>query len=145
MFEEYARRLSGFRTLSRELFPLYLFATEDNYLRFFAERGIDGSNTVGMFFVNGQGSGLATWLGDQPMPRVLSTLQHEGFHQFAWSHISRDLPQWVNEGLAEYFGEALLVRGKFRIGQASESKLRLMKALTLSSSVSCPSTSNSKP
>lgn len=129
IFAEYSRRLSGFRSLSRELFPLYVFATREKYEQYLAERGHDATNTAGVFFVDETGSGLAAWLGDQPMPTVLSTLQHEGFHQFAWSNISRDLPQWVNEGLAEYFGEAMLVKGRFRIGQASESKLKLMQRM----------------
>jgi hypothetical protein len=34
-------------------------------------------------------------------------LQHEAFHQFAAAVKGPDLPGWLNEGLAEYFGESL--------------------------------------
>jgi hypothetical protein len=41
---------------------------------------------------------------------IWHVIQHEGFHQVAHRVIARpgkQLPLWVNEGLAEYFGEAL--------------------------------------
>ncbi len=41
---------------------------------------------------------------------IWHVIQHEGFHQVAHRVIARPgktLPLWVNEGLAEYFGEAL--------------------------------------
>ena len=42
------------------------------------------------------------------------TVQHEGFHQFAHAVIGGDIPTWLNEGLAEYFGEALFTGGRVR-------------------------------
>jgi hypothetical protein len=38
---------------------------------------------------------------------IWHVVQHEGFHQFACAVIGGDLPIWVNEGLAEYFGESI--------------------------------------
>ncbi len=45
------------------------------------------------------------------------TIQHEGFHQFA-SAVARhgELPVWVNEGLAEYFGEAVFTGDSYVTG-----------------------------
>ena len=34
-------------------------------------------------------------------------VQHEGFHQFAHAGVGDRLPAWLEEGLAEYFGESL--------------------------------------
>lgn len=34
--------------------------------------------------------------------RTLSVLAHEGFHQYAATHLASDLPAWLNEGLATY-------------------------------------------
>ena len=33
-------------------------------------------------------------------------VQHESFHQFAHHTLGAEIPPWVNEGLAEYYGEA---------------------------------------
>ena len=73
----------------------------------------------GMFFANTAGTALAIWTGGLPQRRIDHVLQHEAFHQFAYSRFGDDLPIWLNEGLAELFGEALLVDGTLIIGQAT--------------------------
>lgn len=50
---------------------------------------------------------------------IWHVIQHEGFHQVAHRVIARpgqQLPLWVNEGLAEYFGEALWTGTRLRPG-----------------------------
>ena len=47
-------------------------------------------------------------------------LQHEGFHQFARIVLRVQLPPWVNEGLAEYFERAIIVRGRVKLGIADQ-------------------------
>jgi len=37
-------------------------------------------------------------------PDAIDTLFHEGFHQFVRLHVPQGFPDWLNEGLAEYFG-----------------------------------------
>ena len=59
---------------------------------------------------------------------MLSTLQHEGFHQFAFLKTDDDLPIWVNEGLAEYFGDAVIVEGGVRHGLVGAGRLDRLKA-----------------
>jgi hypothetical protein len=72
-----------------------------------------------MFFVGSGDAVLAFWTESLPARRVQHVIQHEGFHQFAWSRFGTDLPMWVNEGLAEFFGQAVLVGDGFLLGQAS--------------------------
>jgi len=43
-------------------------------------------------------------------------VQHEGFHQFAHAVIRGELPPWVNEGIAEYFGESIFTGDAFVTG-----------------------------
>jgi len=54
-------------------------------------------------------------------------LQHEGFHQFADARIASSIPPWVNEGLAEYFGEALMVKGRLQAGKLDAARLARVK------------------
>lgn len=130
VFREYERRLSSFGTRNTQRVRLYLLKTYDDYLAHIAMQGIDGTNSGGMFYVVGDEAGLITFEEGQSRRRMLGVLQHEGFHQFAFIRIGADLPPWVNEGLAEYFEQAVLVRTQFRIGQAARTKIeRLQRAL----------------
>jgi hypothetical protein len=108
---EYSRRFADFRgggTVQK--YPLHVYALQEDYLKFLRGHGINGAGSGGMFFKAPTGTALATFLEKQSLPRVFHTLRHEGFHQFAFHKIGPDLPVWCNEGLAEYFGEAVMVR-----------------------------------
>src|SRR5690606_35984862 len=63
-------------------------------------------------------------MGEQ---RMLHTLQHEGFHQFAHMRIGETIPIWANEGLAEYFGRMMDLRGRFLTGLVDERTLRFVQ------------------
>ncbi len=60
---------------------------------------------------------IMTFLGDRSREDVLRTLYHEGFHQFAHDRLGRDVPMWLNEGMAEYFAEATWSGESFITGQ----------------------------
>lgn len=130
VYAEYAGRLSGFRRNVRagvrenQRMPLYVLGTYEDYQAYLAEMGVNGANTAGVFFRTPKGSGLATWVKGQSRQRMYHVLQHEGFHQFADAKISSLLPPWVNEGLAEYFGDAVMVKGRLQIGRADGRRLR---------------------
>ncbi len=126
VYREYTRRLArgGFSANRRTDLPLYLFATPEAYVAFMASKGINAQNTGGMFFVMPQAQGLAAFTAGQSRTRLYHTLQHEGFHQFAYLRISPELPIWANEGLAEYFGDALLIRRRFVLGQVDPLRLQ---------------------
>ncbi len=100
MAEEYHGRTRDFSGVIREKFPFYLYRNRADYL---AGGGIEG--TDGVF----DGKALYAVAGAQLTDRTWHVVQHEGFHQFAAGVIGGDLPVCVNEGLAEYFGEAKTV------------------------------------
>ncbi|MEZ6187268.1 MAG: DUF1570 domain-containing protein [Planctomycetota bacterium] len=45
---------------------------------------------------------------------AIDTLFHEGFHQFVQLHVPQGMPDWLNEGMAEYFGPST-ARGKRKL------------------------------
>lgn len=122
-FQQYTKRFSTFRRRDRQAMPLYLVRTRDDYISLLGAFGIDATYSGGMFFRSPAAHGLATWVEDLPQARVLETLQHEGFHQFANAYIGRELPVWVNEGLAEYFGDGLIVGKKMKLGFATQQRV----------------------
>lgn len=118
MHEEYARRMSGLRPRTPAKLEVLLFRRRIDYVATLGSRfGIDATGSGGMFFVGPRGSGLALFLENLPRRRVEHVIQHEGFHQFAFSRFGVDLPIWANEGLAEYFGEGLFIGTEFVLGQ----------------------------
>lgn len=120
MYDEYAGRLASLPARAPAPMTVLLFENDIDYLETLQFKyGIDGAGTGGMFFVRPSGAALALWVGDLPRRRVEHVIQHEGFHQFAWSRFGDDLPLWVNEGLAEFFGNAIVVGRTVMIGQAS--------------------------
>ncbi len=116
-YEQFFARLRP-REAQQQRMNLYLLQTRAGYLQTLASLGIDGTGSGGMFFRRGNASGLATYLGDRDAGEVQSVLQHEGLHQFAARYFGNELPLWANEGLAEYFGYALVVDGQLRRGIA---------------------------
>ena len=92
MAEEYHRRTKGFSGTIRKRMDFQVFS---NPLDYYRAGGMPGS--IGMY--DGRRL-MAMALGE----KTWHIVQHEGFHQFAHRAIGGDLPIWVNEGLAEYFG-----------------------------------------
>jgi hypothetical protein len=90
----YYDRTKGFAGQIKSKWPLYLIADPQLYQA-----------------AGGQAYGV-TW-GDRLMGRadrpdeLWHVVQHEAFHQFAHTVISENLPGWIDEGMAEYFGESL--------------------------------------
>jgi hypothetical protein len=114
---EYARRLAGIPPRAPSPLVVLLFARREDYLETIQQRfGVDPQGTGGLFVAGPTHSALALYVEDQPPRRFMRALQHEGFHQFAYSRFGGDLPIWVNEGLAEYFGEAFLDDGRLIVG-----------------------------
>jgi hypothetical protein len=111
MAEEYYERTKEFSGKIRTKFPFYLFSKAEDY---YAAGGIPGSAGVFMYgggegklmAIASQGGGGFTW----------HVVQHEGFHQFAHAVIGGERPAWVNEGLADYFGESVWTGDGFVTG-----------------------------
>ncbi len=131
VYAEYQRRFASFPSRSDEPMNLYLLRTREHYLAFMQRFGLDASPTAGIFFVQRQGRGLATWVQGRNRSTTYQTLQHEGFHQFAYNHIGTNIPIWLNEGLAQYFEDGIIVggsNGTMRLGFANADRLRGARA-----------------
>ena len=127
VFAEYERRFSEFRSRRVGAMPLYLFRTQEDYLRFMASRGISAQNSGGMFFVTPSAHGLSTWTAGRSRSETFEVLQHEGFHQFAFNYVGTQLPVWANEGLAQYFEDAIIASGGMKLGLANARRLALVQ------------------
>jgi hypothetical protein len=133
VFAEYAARMAGFQANPRaavkpnERMRLFVVKRYADYVALLADFGFNAANSGGVFFRSPQGSGLATWVEGQSRLKMYYVLQHEGFHQFADARIATGLPPWVNEGLAEYFGDAVMIKGKLVVGRLDRERLRRMK------------------
>ncbi len=120
MYDEFFRRLAALPARAPAPMTVLLFENSIDYLETLQFKyGIDAAGTGGMFFVKPAGTALAIWVEELPRRRIEHVIQHEGFHQFAWSRFGGDLPLWVNEGLAEFFGNAVVVGRSVIIGQSS--------------------------
>jgi tetratricopeptide (TPR) repeat protein len=60
---------------------------------------------------------------------MMRTVRHEGFHQYL-HRIMDDPPLWFNEGLAEYFEEAKIVRGEWTTGAPRQDHLETLGGRT---------------
>lgn len=128
LHEQYVRRFRGLGERQIEPMALYLFESERQYRRFLAEHDIDGAHSGGMFFVTHRVEGLATWVSGRSRQKTYEVLQHEGFHQFAWHAFGPRLPVWLNEGLAQYFEDAVLAQGRMSLGMANAARIRKVQA-----------------
>jgi len=131
VYRAYMNRIggAGFRRKVRGRMKLYLLQTHDQYVKVLSDKGIDAAGTGGLFMARGDFRALLTFVQGRSERRMYATLQHEGFHQFAYMMIG-DLPPWANEGLAEYFGDAGLIDGKLELGQVGRDRLsRLQQAI----------------
>lgn len=127
MHAEYARRFARYQPRDSERMSVWVFATQRGYLEFLATNQTDGRGTGGIFFVNANARGLAAWVGDQPLERVLGVLRHEGLHQFLYQRVGTNVPQWLNEGLAEYFQYMFLGDRRSTAGLVDPSSLTRLK------------------
>lgn len=128
LYEQYDRRFRAFSPDQVQPMPLYLFKTEQQYERFLQEHDIDATHSGGMFFVTHKLEGLATWVQNKSRRKTLEVLQHEGFHQFAWHAIGPSLPVWLNEGLAQYFENAVVTDGRMSLGMTSGTRIAKVKS-----------------
>ncbi|QDU32987.1 hypothetical protein KS4_10260 [Poriferisphaera corsica] len=132
MFEQYEKRFKGLIASQHRPMPIYLFDSESDYIRFLAKYNIHAHNSGGMFVYKQNLKCLALWIGDKPMRDVKAVLQHEGFHQFTWNYIGNNLPVWMNEGLAQYFEDAVITDGTLRTGLADINRTKLVKLMVRS-------------
>lgn len=128
VFDNYQKRFANFHASQHGPLQFYLLGTRKQYLQFLAMHGIDAANSGGMFFVTSKIHGLATWAFGRSRLRAFAILQHEGFHQFAFYYIGRDLPPWANEGIAQYFEDGIIVHGQLLLGLADKRRLDIVQS-----------------
>ena len=122
MAEEYHRRTRGFGGAIRKKLSFYLFKDRMDYYR---AGGIPGS--AGVFMRRGNDAKLMAIAGEKTSARTWQVVQHEGFHQFAHFVIGGRIPVWVDEGLAEYFGEGLFTGDNLVVGVVPPDRLARLK------------------
>jgi hypothetical protein len=127
VFAQYEDRFREFHANNISHMPLYLLRTEAQYQQLMASQDIDATNTGGMFFFSHKSQGLATWTQGRSRSQTFQVLQHEGFHQFAYNHLGQDLPTWINEGLAQYFEDAIIVGEKMTTGLSNTRRIEQVK------------------
>lgn len=131
VYAEYAKRLKAFPTRDSKLVRLYLYSDIEQYLIGLGRKGFNAANTGGVFFRTRDETALATFVQGNDRRRMIHVLQHEGFHQFAHQRIGDTMPQWANEGLAEYFGQGLIIGRAMQTGLTPASRItRLREAIS---------------
>lgn len=93
-----------------ERYRVFVFSGEEGYLSYLQDvLGARVENTAGIY------SPLLRQLVIWNLPDredLFRTIRHEGFHQY-FDRLVDDSPVWLNEGLAEYYENALLVKGEW--------------------------------
>ncbi len=117
---EYVMRTQGFSGKARTKMNFFMFARRADY---YAGGGPKG--TAGLY----DGTKLMAVVPDKPDQQFWRIVQHEGFHQFADTVISPDLPAWLSEGLAEYFGEAIWTGDGYVTGVISNERLKRIRGM----------------
>ena len=140
MGAEYSRRIRGFGVKVSKRLPFYLFRRSVDY---YAAGGMPGStgvySGVKMTQVVPTDDGPVTreWYTDMKLMAVAAkggesltwhTIQHEGFHQFLHAAMQREVPAWLNEGLAEYFGHGIWTGDGFVMGDTPRDRVARIQA-----------------
>jgi len=119
MAEEYHRRTKDLAGTVNQKLPFYLFKDRAAY-----EAAGGPAGSAGVF----NGRALMAVVNPDDPNATWHVIQHEGFHQFVHAAIGTGIPIWANEGLAEYFGQALFTGDSFTLGLIPPDRLARIKA-----------------
>jgi hypothetical protein len=122
MYAQYSTRLAAFSVAGIPRFEVYIFEHHADYEQLVGDHF---DNTGGIFI--SRRNILAAFLEGQGRDGLRRTLQHEAFHQFAYTAIGPNLPVWLNEGLAQIFEEGIWTGKNFIIGQVPPRRLRQLE------------------
>lgn len=121
MAEEYHRRTKDFAGAIHTRLAFYLFSRSEDYLDAGALRGSAGMYHPGrkaLMALAEHGTNDELW----------HVVQHEGFHQFVHMVIRGEIPVWINEGMAEYFGHGVWTGDGFVTGVVPPYRLKRVQA-----------------
>jgi hypothetical protein len=108
----------GFTGRIERRLPFYLYARREDYLATGAP-----PESAGAFL----GDQLVASADDGRGNPAWHVVQHEAFHQFAAATQGAEFPGWLNEGLGEYFGEALFTGDGYVTGLVPAWRLERVK------------------
>ena len=122
-FEYHERTKSLFSGQISQQLPFYLFSKYNDYLKASQMPGSAGIFTGDSLMASARrdDKGRISYL-------TWHVVQHEGFHQFVYAVIRGEIPTWVNEGLAEYFAEAMFTGDGMVTGMISADRLKRIKS-----------------
>ena len=123
MYQTYVDTLGPAATPTPGRRDVHLFDRHADYDKFVGPGGV---GTGGLFVANSR-TFLATYLQDQGRDELRRLLQHEGFHQFAYFSVRKNLPVWLNEGLAQLYEEAIFTGDKYVMGEIPPRRVRQLK------------------
>jgi hypothetical protein len=109
----------GFNGTITARLPFVLYARHADYL---AASGAP-PDSAGVFL----GDRLVAAATDARGSVAWHVVQHEAFHQFAAATTGTEFPAWLNEGLGEYFGEALFTGDGYTTGVVPTWRLARVK------------------
>jgi hypothetical protein len=133
-FYERFSKVFGFRKprAKTKTIGVKIFRTKADFIAYKADQGEEADETtVGTYDPNRKE--LALYEDSDPQ-ETLDTLFHEGTHLFvhlAWGEQGENLPAWLSEGIAEYFGPSRYDADARLLKYGFVSKNRLERAQTL--------------
>lgn len=116
---------------------LFLFRNAWQYSDFLDRLGIGRDNSGGAYFRAAlepgappllHPEGVALWMDGLGVLDVYRLIQHECFHFVASHRYAGGLPRWLDEGLANYYGDGVCINGRFEVGHASPGRLARCQA-----------------
>ncbi|MDP6601633.1 MAG: DUF1570 domain-containing protein [Phycisphaerales bacterium] len=131
VYEAYRNGLSMLPGKRNERMEAWVFLRKSDYNTTVQSRtrGDSGvvENSAGVFFTDSSGLQVTAVTVADAWKNFERTAKHEAFHQFAHTRFVNPLPQWVNEGLAEYFEHSGYINGAIVPGQVEERDLAILQ------------------
>ena len=124
---EFDAALAGVPVRVQERLDVYVFAKRDEWAFTLRTQFAINPPEHGGFIVTPSEYCLAFFTEGLSARAVDQVVQREGFRQFAHNRFERDLPLWLNEGLADLFGEATVVENSLVFGQSTPRMLDELK------------------
>ena len=131
MYRAYSSGLSMLPKKRDTTFEAWVFKHKNDYNSTLqAHRRGDRNVTehsAGMFFTTTYGTQVTAVTVEDSWNHFERVAKHEAFHQFAYSRFQHGMPQWLNEGIAEYFESSTYINGALIPGQVSKSTADLLR------------------
>ena len=133
VYEAYRNGLSMLPKKVDDRMEAWVFLSKEDYNATVQSRTRGDSGVVesssGMFFTDRSGLQITAVTVADSWRSFERTAKHEAFHQFAHTRFTTRLPQWVNEGLAEYFEHTTYINGAIVTGQVGKNELQRLQQL----------------